>query len=128
MSPLSARMTSGEPPLAQSIAHCLLAGLVRPLVKAHAESRTKPFTVTVELSAAVRYIAVARPRILNVAVALFMGFAPSEHSTIRRTLGKWEPSSYRSGLGTMAITRTGLPEPFTIFSGAAITIAPVTGS
>src|SRR5205823_12372992 len=48
--------------------------------------------------------------------------------TIRRTLGKWEPSSYRPGLGTMAITRTGLPEPFTIFSGAAITIAPVTGS
>src|SRR5437764_14719577 len=87
MSPLSARMTSGEPPLAQSIAHCLLAGLERPLVKAHAESRTKPFTVTVELSAAVKYIAVARPRIVNVAVALFMGFAPSEHS---RYAVRWE--------------------------------------
>ena len=30
--------------------------------------------------------------------------------------------------GVIAITLTGLPEPFTIFSGAAITTAPVGGS
>jgi hypothetical protein len=30
--------------------------------------------------------------------------------------------------GVMAITRKGLPEPPTIFSGAAITMAPVGGS
>ncbi len=30
--------------------------------------------------------------------------------------------------GIIAIARTGLPDPFTIFSGAAITTAPVAGS
>ena len=36
--------------------------------------------------------------------------------------------SQREIYGVMAIARTGLPEPRTIFSGAAITIAPVGGS
>jgi hypothetical protein len=34
----------------------------------------------------------------------------------------------RSAQGVMAITRRGLPEPPTIFSGAAMTMAPVGGS
>src|SRR5215469_7442431 len=52
MVPSSARMTSEEPAFAQEIAHCLLIGLSRFLVKAHAESRTYPFTVIVGASAA----------------------------------------------------------------------------
>ena len=35
---------------------------------------------------------------------------------------------YRKSYGVIAITRSGLPEPFTILRGAAITIAPVGGS
>src|SRR6266480_1468302 len=37
------------------------------------------------------------------------------------------PDEY-SFYGVIAITRRGLPEPFTILRGAAITIAPVVGS
>ena len=54
MVPSSARITSGEPALAQEMAHDLLMGLLSPLVMAHAESRTQPFTVTVGASAAFR--------------------------------------------------------------------------
>src|SRR5215469_5363870 len=46
MLPSSDRITSGDPALAQAIAHSLLMGLSRCLVKAHAESNTYPFTVT----------------------------------------------------------------------------------
>src|SRR5215467_368993 len=52
MVPSSARITSGEPAFAQEIAHSLLMGLSRPFVKAHAESRTYPLTVTLGASAA----------------------------------------------------------------------------
>src|SRR4029077_5625819 len=71
-------MTSGEPPFAHSIAHCLLTGLVRPLVKAHAESKTKPFTVTVWLSAPLTYTAVAsktKQTALKAAVGNFIVYS-----------------------------------------------------
>jgi hypothetical protein len=38
--PSSARMTSCDPAFAHDVAHCLLMGLLRPLVNAHAESKT----------------------------------------------------------------------------------------
>src|SRR5260370_7518320 len=39
-----------------------------------------------------------------------------------------KPWHYKRCYGVIAITRSGLPEPLTILSGAAITIAPVGGS
>ena len=43
--------------------------------------------------------------------------------------GMWEEADGRVPYaGTIANTRSGLPLPSTIFSGAAITIAPVAGS
>src|SRR5215469_727369 len=63
MLPSSDRITSGDPALAQAIAHSLLMGLSRCLVKAHAESNTYPFTVTGwELSVATPGIANAITR------------------------------------------------------------------
>src|SRR5437667_12099412 len=46
MAPSSARITNGEPPLAQARAQSLLPGFCRFLINAQAESRTKPLTVT----------------------------------------------------------------------------------
>src|ERR1700746_1677425 len=46
MVPLSARMTSGDPALAQAWAHWGLIGFFRSLVNAHAESSTYPLTDT----------------------------------------------------------------------------------
>src|SRR5205823_13791249 len=45
MVPSSARITSGEPALAQASAQSRLTGFFRFLVNAQAESRTYPFTV-----------------------------------------------------------------------------------
>src|ERR1035441_419468 len=45
MVPLSVRITKGEPAFAQAVAHSALIGFFRPLVNAHAESRTYPLTV-----------------------------------------------------------------------------------
>src|SRR5260221_13464362 len=39
-----------------------------------------------------------------------------------------KPWHYKRCYGVIAITRSGLPEPLTILSGAAITIGPVGGS
>src|ERR1700674_303867 len=44
MAPFSVRITSGEPAFAQAVAHSTLIGFERPLVEAHAESSTYPFT------------------------------------------------------------------------------------
>ena len=44
MVPSSARITNGDPALAQPTAQSLLIGFFRSLVKAHAESKTQPFT------------------------------------------------------------------------------------
>src|SRR3954469_979434 len=46
MTPLSAKMTNGDPARAQADAHSALIGLFSPLVNAHAESSTYPFTET----------------------------------------------------------------------------------
>src|SRR5436190_11302905 len=47
MVPVGDRITSGDPAFAQAVAHSPLMGFFSPLVKAQAESRTYPFTVTV---------------------------------------------------------------------------------
>src|ERR1700751_1095605 len=72
MVPLSARMTSGDPALAQAWAHWALIGFFRSFVNAHAESSTYPFTDTDFPASLPVADSTAKTKTANNAVAVFL--------------------------------------------------------
>src|SRR4051812_17231652 len=98
MVPSSARITSGEPALAQASAQSRLTGFFRFLVNAQAESRTYPFTVA-GLPCAAAEVADAKRSPANITRTSFFSILICSLTVPRRTLLAllaWAPGRQQS--------------------------------